>query len=77
MSVELGKSKKKKPETVEFYNKTKWNVDMADQMANSLLDLAGINAFVRYEKQTGDKVSRRNFLFKLTTELCKNYIIER
>ena len=33
MAVELGKSEKKKSETVEFYNKTKCGVDVADQMA--------------------------------------------
>ena len=32
MSVELGESEKKKPETVEFYNKTKCGVDVVDQM---------------------------------------------
>ena len=39
-------------------------------------DLAGINAFVLYKKRTGDKVSRRDFLFKLATELCEDYIVE-
>ena len=33
MSVELGESKKKKPEKIKFYNKSKCGVDVADQMA--------------------------------------------
>ena len=37
----------------------------------------GINAFVLYKKRTGDKVSRRDFLFKLVIELCEDYIVER
>ena len=32
MSVEVGESEKKKPETVEFYNKIKCGVYVADQM---------------------------------------------
>ena len=88
MSVELGESQKKTPETVEFYNKTKCGVDVVDQMVrqysfkagtrrwpvaafDNILDLAGINAFVLYKKKTGDKVSRRSFLFKLAT---KSYV---
>ena len=86
MFVELGESEKKNRETVEFYNKTKYSVDMADQMARqysvkadtrrwpvavfyNILDLAAINVFVLHKKQTGNKVSRRDFLFKLATEL--------
>ena len=33
MSVELGESEKKKPETVKCYNRTRCGVDVADQMA--------------------------------------------
>ena len=94
MSVELGESEEKTPETVEFYNKTKGGVDVADQMVRqysfkagtrrcpvavfyNILDLAGINAFVLYKKRIVDKVSRRDFLFKLATELCEDYIVER
>ena len=33
MFVELGESEKKKSETVEFFDKTKCGVDVADQMA--------------------------------------------
>ena len=86
--------RKKNPETVEFYNKTKCGVDVADQMARlysvkagtrrwpvavfyNILDLAGINAFVLYKKRTGDKVSRRDFLLKLATELREDYISEK
>ena len=41
ISVELGKSEKKKPEIVEFYNKTKCGVDVADQMARQYSIKAG------------------------------------
>ena len=41
MSVELGESEKKKPETVEFYRKTKCGVDMVDQMARQYSVNAG------------------------------------
>ena len=43
----------------------------------NILDLASINAFVLYKKRTGNKVSRRGFLFKLATELLEDYIVER
>ena len=42
-----------------------------------ILDKAGFNAFVLYKKRTGDKVSRRDSLFKLATELCDDYVVER
>ena len=42
----------------------------------NILDLAGINAFMFYKKRTGDKVSRRDFLFKLATQLREDYIVE-
>ena len=94
MSFELGESKKKKPEAVEFYNKNKCGVDVADQMAGqylvkadsrrwpvavfyNILNLASINAFVLCKKQTGDKASKRDFLFKLATELREYCIVER
>ena len=93
-SVELGESERKKPETVESYNKIKCGVDVADQMARqysvkagtrrwpvavfyNILDLASINVFVLYKKRTGDKFSRRGFLFKLATELLEDCIVER
>ena len=41
MSVEVGVSEKKKSETVEFYNKTKYGVDVADQMARQYSVKAG------------------------------------
>ena len=41
ISVELGKSKKKKQQPVEFYNKTKCGVDVADQMARQYSVKAG------------------------------------
>ena len=41
MFVELGELEKKKPETVEFYNKTKCGVDVADQMARQYSVKAG------------------------------------
>ena len=58
---------------------------MADQMARQYLvkadtrrwhvavfyNLSGIDAFVLYKKQTGDKLSRRDFLFKLVENYVK------
>ena len=41
MSVKLGESEKKKPERVEFYNKTKCGVGVADQMARQYSVKAG------------------------------------
>lgn len=77
---------KKTPETVEYYNQTKYGVDVVDQMARlystkvssrrwplqvfyNVLDLAAINAFVLYKDVTGTKISRRDFLLKLISEL--------
>ena len=36
MFVELGESEKKKPEKMEFYNKSKCGLDVADQMAQAV-----------------------------------------
>ena len=93
MSAKLGATEKK-PETIEFYSKTKCGVDVADQMARlysvkagtrrwpvavfyNILDLASINVLVLYKKQTGDKISGRDFLFKLATELREDYFAKR
>ena len=43
----------------------------------NILDVASINAFMLYEKRTGDEVSRRDFLFKLAAALRKDYDVER
>ena len=93
MSVELGKSEKKKPEKMEFYNKSKCGVDVANQMARqcsvqagtrwwpvavfyNILGFTGINAFFLYKKETGDKILRRDFLFKFAATLREDYIVE-
>ena len=41
MSVELGESEKKKPEKMEFYNKSKSGLDVSDQMARQYSVKAG------------------------------------
>ena len=41
MSVGSDSSEKRKPETIEFYNKTKYGVDVADQMTCQYLVKAG------------------------------------
>ena len=41
LSVELGESEKKKQEKMEFYNKSKCGVDLADQMARQYSIKAG------------------------------------
>ena len=43
----------------------------------NILDMTSINAFVIHRKQTEDKVSRRDFLFKVATELREDYIVEK
>ncbi|XP_052901621.1 uncharacterized protein LOC128309304, partial [Anopheles moucheti] len=65
--VRTGNDKKSKPETVSFYNSTKYGVDVVDQMS-------GINAWVLYKELTKEKISRREFLFKLGEELAKEYV---
>ena len=41
ISAELGRSEKKKPETVKFYDKTKSGLDVADQLARQYSLKAG------------------------------------
>ena len=41
------------------------------------MDLAGVNEFVFYKKQTDDKVPSQIFLFKLARELREGYMVER
>jgi hypothetical protein len=77
---------KRKPNTVLFYNDTKYGVDCLDQMCKiytvksgvrrwplalffNLLDLAGINAWILYNKALGTNLNRRTFLKKLVDEL--------
>ena len=86
MPVGFNSLEKRKPETIEFYNKTKCGVDVADQMTlqysvkagmcqwpvvvfYNILDFGCINAFVLYMEIKKDSISRRDFIFKLATEL--------
>jgi len=41
---------------------------------NNILDLACSNAFVLYKMRTNEKISRRDFIFKLATELRQAYM---
>ena len=85
---------KSKPNTVLFYNSTKYGVDVVDQMARkysvksasrrwpihtffNILDFAGINAWIRYRDITKEKISRREFLFKLGEELTQELLDSR
>ena len=43
----------------------------------NILDLTRINSFVLYKEKTGDSISRRDFIFKLVTELREDYLAER
>jgi hypothetical protein len=87
-------SHKKLPETVSFYNKTKFGVEVTDQMARkytvksasrrwplqvffNILDLAGINSWILYKETTGEKISRKKFLFKLSEELASEFKVSR
>lgn len=85
---------KKKPCTVEYYNKNKCGVDVVDAMARlysvrassrrwpvqvfyNILDLAAINAWVLYKECNVSKISRREFILKLSEELAaKDYTPE-
>lgn len=40
----------------------------------NILDLAGIKAWILYKELTKEKISRRDFLFKLGEELAKEYV---
>lgn len=85
-SVAVDNQKKRLPETVAYYNNTKYGVDVLDQMARrystknssrrwpiqvfyNMLDLAGINAVILYREVTGEKISRKDFLLSLATEM--------
>lgn len=85
-NVSISTGPKKTPESIEYYNQTKYGVDVVDQMARlystkvssrrwplqvfyNVLDLAAINAFVLYKDVTNIKISRRDFLLKLISEL--------
>ena len=43
----------------------------------NILDLACMNAFVLYKEKTGDSISRRDFIFKLVTELREDYLAQK
>uniref|UniRef100_A0A1A9UCQ3 DDE_Tnp_1_7 domain-containing protein n=1 Tax=Glossina austeni TaxID=7395 RepID=A0A1A9UCQ3_GLOAU len=85
-SVEIETNDTRIPETIRFYNSTKFGVDVTDQTARkysvkskcqrrplqiffSILDLAGINAWILYKETTGEEISTQEFLFQLTEEL--------
>jgi hypothetical protein len=38
------------------------------------LDLAGINSWILYKETTGEKISRKKFLFGLAEELASDYV---
>jgi hypothetical protein len=89
-TCKVDKTYKKLPETILYYNKTKFGVDVTDQMAHkytvksasrrwplqvffNILDLAGINSWILYKETTGEKISRKDFLFKLAEELASEF----
>uniref|UniRef100_A0A1A9V7W1 PiggyBac transposable element-derived protein domain-containing protein n=1 Tax=Glossina austeni TaxID=7395 RepID=A0A1A9V7W1_GLOAU len=73
--VEIEKNDTRIPETIRFYNSTKFGVDVTDQMARkysvffNILDLAGVNAWILYKETTGEEILRQQFLFQLAEEL--------
>ncbi|QQP40121.1 Uncharacterized protein FKW44_014061, partial [Caligus rogercresseyi] len=85
-TVSISEKKKKKPETIEYYNHTKFGVDSLDQMCrlystkmavfNNILDIAGINAWILYKETQQDKITRRQFLQELAMELCRTDNLE-
>ena len=85
-TVSPSSNKKKTQETIEYYNATKYGVDVLDQKARmyttkvssrrwplqvfyNVLDLAAINSVIIYNEVTNEKMTRRDFLLKLITEL--------
>ena len=87
-SCSFGPPAKLIPETVRFYNHSKYGVDIFDSMVRkyttkagsrrwpmhvfyNLLDMAGINSWILYQKATDSAISRRRFLLKLGEELCE------
>lgn len=40
----------------------------------NILDLTGINSWILYKKITGEKLSRKNFLFRLVDELASEHL---
>ncbi|XP_040565532.1 uncharacterized protein [Lepeophtheirus salmonis] len=80
--------RKRLPESIQYYNETKYGVDILDQMARlystkmssrrlplqvfyNILDFAGINAVILYIEVTGKKITRRQLLNNLITELIR------
>ena len=83
--VRIEDNYKRVPETIAFYNKTKYGVDkMARkysvrarsfrrprQVFFNILDLAAINARILYKECTRSKISRKEFIFCLAEELTE------
>jgi len=82
---------KTKPASIEFYNRNKCGVDLLDSMARmqkspmrrwpmavwcNILDLASVNAWILFSKETGRKISRWDFIHTLALDLI-NPEIER
>jgi len=77
--VQIGNDLKLKPEPITFYNKSKYGVDVVNQMARKYSVKSAsrrwpVHAFfnvldfawVLYKETTKEEITRRDFLFKLT-----------
>ena len=81
--VRIEDNYKRVPETIAFYNKTKYDVDQMArkysvkagsfrwplQVFFNIMDLAAINAWILYKECSRSKISRREFIFCLAEEL--------
>ena len=86
-SVSFSDGRKKLLDSIQYYNSTKYGVDILDkarlyttkvasrrwplQVFYNLLDLAAINAEIVYQEVTGNKKNRRELILKLIEELQK------
>ena len=46
-------------------------------MWTNILDVAPLNSWVIYKKDTGEKISRRDFILDLVESLRTKYVVER
>ncbi|GFX87906.1 DDE_Tnp_1_7 domain-containing protein [Trichonephila clavipes] len=93
-TVDIGNNYSKKlPETISFYNSTKFGVDIADQMARKYSVKAGSrrwpvnvfynildiagNSWILYKEFTEKKLTRREYLQQLIVVLYSAYIHKR
>lgn len=92
-TVQINSNEKLTPETIQFYNETKYGVDVVDQMARLYSTKSGtrrwpVHVFFNVldfaainawilYKETVGEISRRNFILQLCEELRTSYMAQR